>query len=257
AQFAYFRQRKPKTDIAQSQKKTAKRKGSPVHTHDVPKEECALAAQDVGKGRESKAEDTNLLEAAAGTEVNLIFTKHKWYIVLVSKCIFVSFMKNVMINSAAEYGDLDAKMCQVGIAELENRLVEKQKAVERLSVQMDELQEQLTQHSDSMQLQETTFQEQSEVIRELTSCLQQVKKDQDDLQEEASCVAVQIHDLQLRLHQANEMQRSKSPGKNEMLETQQQMSLFQNCLREQNAHLEMLRQKAYGLEVQLESSQKV
>ncbi|XP_009982984.1 PREDICTED: pericentrin-like, partial [Tauraco erythrolophus] len=246
--FAYFRQRKPKTDIAQSQKKTAKRKGSPVHTHDVPKEECALAAQDVGKGRESKAEDTNLLEAAAGTEGSAHWSN--WDV------LNDHAAENVMINSAAEYGDLDAKMCQVGIAELENRLVEKQKAVERLSVQMDELQEQLTQHSDSMQLQETTFQEQSEVIRELTSCLQQVKKDQDDLQEEASCVAVQIHDLQLRLHQANEMQRSKSPGKNEMLETQQQMSLFQNCLREQNAHLEMLRQKAYGLEVQLESSQK-
>ena len=53
------------------------------------------------------------------------------------------------------------------------------------------------------------------------------------------------------------MLRSKSPGKNEVLEAQQQMSLFQNRLREQSAHLEMLRQKAHDLEVQLESSQKV
>lgn len=35
------------------------------------------------------------------------------------------------------------------------------------------------------------------------------------------------------------------------------MSLFQDRLREQNAHLEMLREKAQDLEVQLESSQKV
>lgn len=53
------------------------------------------------------------------------------------------------------------------------------------------------------------------------------------------------------------MLRNKSHGKNEVLETQQQMSLFQNRLREQNAHLEMLRQKAHDLEVELESSQKV
>lgn len=53
------------------------------------------------------------------------------------------------------------------------------------------------------------------------------------------------------------MLSSKSSGKNEILETQQQMSLFQNCLKEQNAHLEILRQKAHDLEVQLESSQKV
>jgi len=53
------------------------------------------------------------------------------------------------------------------------------------------------------------------------------------------------------------MLRNKSPGKIQVLEAQQQMALFQNRLREQNAHLEMLRQKAYDLEVQLESSQKV
>lgn len=53
------------------------------------------------------------------------------------------------------------------------------------------------------------------------------------------------------------MMRSKGPGKNEVLQAQQQMSLFQNRLREQNEHLEMLRQRARDLEVQLESSQKV
>ncbi|XP_040980509.1 pericentrin isoform X12 [Aquila chrysaetos chrysaetos] len=259
AKFAYFRQRKTKSDITQSQKKTAKRKGSSVHTHDVPKEEYALAAQDVGKGIESKAEETNLLQHKA-EDTNLLETTTEtegsadlsnWDV------LNDHAAEKVTINSAAEYSELDAKVCQARIADLENRLLEKQEAVKRLTAQMEELQQQLTQHSDSMQLQETTVREQNEVIRKLTSCLQQTKKDRDDLQEEASRVAGQIHDLQLQLHQVNEMLRNKSHGKNEVSEAQQQMSLFQNHLREQNQHLEMLRQKAYDLEVQLESSQKI
>ncbi|XP_066855131.1 pericentrin isoform X9 [Anser cygnoides] len=254
AKFAYFRQRKTKGDIAQSQKKTAKRKGSSVHTHDVPQEEHALVAQgcdspDVGNGIENKAADTSLLETTTETERSADMSIHD--------AVNDHAAEKVTINSAAECSELDAKMCQTKIAELENRLLEKQEAVERLTAQMDELQEQLTQQRDSMQLQETTVQEQNEVIRKLTSCLQQTKKDRNDLLEEASHVADQIHDLQLQLHQVNEMLKSKSPGKKEVLEAQQQMSLFQNQLKEQNVHLEMLCQRAHDLEVQLESSQKV
>ncbi|XP_047903120.2 pericentrin isoform X10 [Anser cygnoides] len=254
AKFAYFRQRKTKGDIAQSQKKTAKRKGSSVHTHDVPQEEHALVAQgcdspDVGNGIENKAADTSLLETTTETERSADMSIHD--------AVNDHAAEKVTINSAAECSELDAKMCQTKIAELENRLLEKQEAVERLTAQMDELQEQLTQQRDSMQLQETTVQEQNEVIRKLTSCLQQTKKDRNDLLEEASHVADQIHDLQLQLHQVNEMLKSKSPGKKEVLEAQQQMSLFQNQLKEQNVHLEMLCQRAHDLEVQLESSQKI
>ncbi|XP_035426534.1 pericentrin isoform X3 [Cygnus atratus] len=254
AKFAYFRQRKTKGDIAQSQKKTAKRKGSSVHTHDVPQEEHALVAQgcdfpDVGNSIENKAADTSLLETTTETERSADMSIHD--------AVNDHAAETVTINSAAECSELDAKMCQTKIAELENRLLEKQEAVERLTAQMDELQEQLTQQRDSMQLQETTVQEQNEVIRKLTSCLQQAKKDRNDLQEEASHVADQIHDLQLQLHQVNEMLKSKSPGKKEVLEAQQQMSLFQNQLKEQNVRLEMLCQRAHDLEVQLESSQKI
>uniref|UniRef100_A0A8C3DQ50 Pericentrin n=1 Tax=Corvus moneduloides TaxID=1196302 RepID=A0A8C3DQ50_CORMO len=230
--FAYFRQRKAKGNISQSQKKAAKRKGSAVHAHDLPKEEHPVAARDAGKGVECQAEDTNLPEATSETQKD-------------------------RINSAAEYSEADAQMCQARIAELESRLLEKQEAVERLTVQMDELQDQLTQYNDSMQLQETTVQEQNEIIRKLTTCLQQAKKDRDELQEEASHVAGQIHDLQLQLHQVTEILRSKSLKKNEGLEVQQQVCLFQDRLREQNAHLEVLREKAHDLEVQLESSQKI
>lgn len=62
-------------------------------------------------------------------------------------------MKKVANNSTAECSELDSKTCQARIAELEHRLLEKQEAVDRLTAQIDELQEQLAQHSDSMQLQ--------------------------------------------------------------------------------------------------------
>nr|XP_013807565.1 PREDICTED: pericentrin [Apteryx mantelli mantelli] len=254
AQLAYFRQRKTTSGIRQSQKKTAKRKGSSVHTHDVPKEEYALVAQDcdflpdVGKGIESKAEDTNLLETTTETEGSADLSN--WDV------LNDHAAEKATINSAAECSQLDGKMCQTRIAELENKLLEKQEAVERLTAQMNELQDQLAQHSDSLHLQESAVQERNEVIRKLTSSLQQARKDRDDLQEEAAHVADDIHGLQLQLHQANEMLRNKSPRKNEVLETQRQVALFQNRLKEQSTHLEMLRQKARDLEVQLESSQK-
>ncbi|XP_053803888.1 pericentrin [Vidua chalybeata] len=247
AKFAYFRQRKAKGDVAQSQKKAAKRKGSAVHTHDLPKEEHPVAAREAGKGLEGQAEDTNLPEAAEAQGSTDLFS---W------EPLDNHATEKDRVNSAAEYSEADAQMCQARIAELESKLLEKQEAVERLTGQMDELQDQLTQHNDSMQLQETTVQEQNEIIRKLTTCLQQAKKDRDELQEEASHVAGQIHDLQLQLHQVTELLRSKSLRKNEGFEAQQQMSLFQDRLREQNAHLEILREKAHDLEVQLESSQK-
>ncbi|XP_064573738.1 pericentrin isoform X11 [Zonotrichia leucophrys gambelii] len=247
AKFAHFRQRKAKGDVAQPQKKAAKRKGSAVHTHDLPKEEHPVAARHAGKGLEAQAGDTSLPEAP--TEAQGSTDLSSW------ESLDDHATENAGINPA-EYSEADAQVCQGRIAELESRLLEKQEAVERLTVQMDELQDQLTQHNDSMQLQESTVQEQNEIIRKLTSCLQQAKKDRDELQEEAARVAGQIHDLQLQLHQVTELLRSKGLRKKEGLEAQQQMSLFQDRLREQNAHLESLREKAHDLQVQLESSQK-
>ncbi|XP_066045588.1 pericentrin isoform X3 [Chamaea fasciata] len=248
AKFAYFRQRKAKGDVAQPQKKAAKRKGSAVHAHDLPKEEPPVAPRAAGEDTEPQAEDTNLPEATREAQGSTDLSS--W------EPLDDHATEKDRINPSAEYSQADAQVCQVRIAELESRLLEKQEAVERLTEQMDELQDQLTQHNDSMQLQEMTVQEQNEIIRKLTTCLQQAKKDRDELQEEASHVAGQIHDLQLQLHQVTEILRSKNLRKNEGLEAQQQMSLFQHCLREQNAHLQILREKARDLEVQLESSQK-
>lgn len=71
AQFACFRQRKAKGDVAQSQKKAPKRKGSAVHTDDLPKEEHPVGATGAGEAVEGQAEDTNLPEASTETQVNL------------------------------------------------------------------------------------------------------------------------------------------------------------------------------------------
>lgn len=68
-QFAYFRQRKAKGDVAQSQKKAAKRKGSAVHTHDLPKEEHPVAPRGAGEDTEGQGEGTSPPEATR--EVNL------------------------------------------------------------------------------------------------------------------------------------------------------------------------------------------
>ncbi|XP_050843489.1 pericentrin isoform X2 [Serinus canaria] len=248
AKFAYFRQRKAKGDVAQPQKKAAKRKGSAVHAHDLPKEEHPVAARHPGQGTEAQAEETSLPEAA--TEAQGSTDLSSW------EPLDDHATEKAGISSAAEYSEADAQVCQARIAELESRLLEKQEAVDRLTEQMDELQDQLTQHNDSMQLQETTVQEQNEIIRKLTSCLQQAKQERDELQEEASHVAAQIQGLQLQLHQVTELLRSQGLRKKEGLEAQQQMSLFQDRLREQSTHLETLRERARDLEMQLESSQK-
>ncbi|KYO33580.1 pericentrin isoform B [Alligator mississippiensis] len=70
AKLAHFRQRKTKSENTQSQKKAAKRKGSSIHTHDIPKEECTLVAQvsdflsDLGMSMESQTEDPDVSEAS-------------------------------------------------------------------------------------------------------------------------------------------------------------------------------------------------
>ncbi|XP_059724308.1 pericentrin isoform X3 [Haemorhous mexicanus] len=246
AKFAYLRERKAKGDVAQPQKKAAKRKGSAVHAHDLPKEEHPVAATHPGKGTEAQAEDTSLPEAAAEGSTDL----SSW------EPLDDHGTEKAGISSAAEYSEADAQVCQARVAELESRLLEKQEAVERLTEQMDELQDQLTQHNNSMQLQETTVQEQNEIIRKLTTCLQQAKQERDELQEEASRAAAQVQELQLQLHQVTELLRSQGLRKKEGSAAQQQMSLLQDHLREQNTHLEVLHERARDLEVQLESSQK-
>lgn len=70
-QLAQFRQRKAKGDVAQPQKKAAKRKGSAVHAHDLPQEEHPVAPRGAGHDTEGQPEDTHLPEATREAQVNL------------------------------------------------------------------------------------------------------------------------------------------------------------------------------------------
>uniref|UniRef100_A0A8C0J0U5 Pericentrin n=1 Tax=Chelonoidis abingdonii TaxID=106734 RepID=A0A8C0J0U5_CHEAB len=234
AQLAHFRQRKTKGDNTQSQKKAAKRKDSSDYLQNIPKEECVIVAQDsdvltdLNISVESKTEET---ETRSENKVNVL-------------C------------SVKEYDQLDVQMCRTRIMELEKRLLDKQEATEKLTAEVDDLLEQLAQHSGATHLQ-MAVQERNEIIAHLTSNLQQARQNRGDIQEEASLLADQIHGLQLQLHEANKLLKSRIPGKSELSQAQEQIAVLQNRLKEQSSQLQIMHQKAHDLELQLESSEKV
>uniref|UniRef100_A0A8C4WC90 Pericentrin n=1 Tax=Gopherus evgoodei TaxID=1825980 RepID=A0A8C4WC90_9SAUR len=247
AKLAHFRQRKTKGDNTQSQKKAAKRKGSSDYMQNIPKEECVIVAQDsdvltdLNISVESKTEET---ETRSENKADVDLSNSN---------------PNLVDDRASEeYDQLDVQMCRTRIMELEKRLLDKQEATEKLTAEVDDLLEQLAQHSGATHLQEleTAVQERNEIIAQLTSNLQQARQNRDDIQEEASLLADQIHGLQLQLHEANELLKSRIPGKSELSQAQEQMAVFQNRLKEQSSQLQIMHQKAHDLELQLESSQK-
>ncbi|XP_065418318.1 pericentrin isoform X4 [Chrysemys picta bellii] len=245
AKLAHFRQRKTKSDNTQSQKKAAKRKGSSDHMQNIPKEECVIVAQD-----SDVLTDLNI-SIEGKTEETETSSESKADVDLSNPCL-------VDDCASEEYGQFNVQMCRTRIVELEKRLLEKQEATERLTTEVDDLLEQLAQHSGATHLQEleTAVQERNEIIAQLTSNLQQARQNRDDIQEEASLLADQIHGLQLQLHEANELLKSRIPGKSELSQAQEQMAVFQNRLKEQSTQLQIMHQKAHDLELQLESSQK-
>ncbi|KAJ7426684.1 hypothetical protein WISP_13575 [Willisornis vidua] len=244
ARFADFRWREATGDVTEPQEEAAPGTGSAVHAHDLPQEELPVAPIGAGGGTHSKAGDTNPPEAeTAETEGNADFSN--W------DALNNHGTEKGRRNSAAEYSEGDAEMCQARIAELENRLVEKQEAVERLTAQMDELQDQLTQHNNSMHLQETTVQEQNELIVRLSRCLQQAKGDRDELQEEALRVAAQIQDLQLQLHQSSkDKENLLAQMEEDMKGTVQEL---QKSINEKEQHIQrlqdLLTSERFGLSV--------
>ncbi|XP_062458887.1 pericentrin isoform X6 [Pezoporus occidentalis] len=223
AKFAYFRQRKAKGDNAQSQKKTAKRKGSSVHPHDLPQEEHAVVAQGAGKGREGKAGDANLLELKAG-DTNLPKSKSE------DTSLLESYAED---TNLLESKGRDTNLLE-SYAEDTNLLELKAGDANQLELKAED--------ANLLKLK-----------AEGANLLQSCAEDTNPLESKAEDANL----LQTATEtEDNEVLRSTSTEKNEVLEAQQQMSLFQNRIREQNAHLEMMREKAHDLEVQLESSQK-
>ncbi|XP_075790253.1 pericentrin isoform X5 [Pelodiscus sinensis] len=236
ARFAHFRQRKTKSDNTQSQKKAAKRKGASDHPHDAVKEECMIMAQDSDVLTDL---DISLKNKTEETKTQFETKKDDLY-----------FIK--------EYDQLDVQMCQTRIVEQERTLLDKGEATEGLTKEAGDLLEQLAQHSGTTHIQELemAIQERNEIIAQLTSNLQQARQNRDDIQKEASLLADQIHGLQLQLQEANELLKSRIPGKSELSQAQEQMTVFQNKLKEQSSQLQIMHQKAHDLELQLESSQK-
>ncbi|XP_074858211.1 pericentrin isoform X3 [Carettochelys insculpta] len=132
ARFAHFRQRKTKSDNMQSQKKAAKRKGSSDQTHDIPKEEGMIAAQDP-----AVLTDLNISMKSVSEETETIFESEKDFLYV------------------EEYDQLDAQMCQNRIGELEKRLLDKREALKRLTEEVDDLLKQLAQLNGATHLQNT------------------------------------------------------------------------------------------------------
>ncbi|XP_051867987.1 pericentrin [Pristis pectinata] len=234
AKFAHYQQRKAKGDCSDSAKKK-KRKSQTVHQDDLPQEEHSLVEQDGGV-LEHKANDEQL-------------------------------NKKTIKDSSAEEGDMsnntdhiqtELEVCQLRVIELEEQLHQKEMTLEQLITDMEELQKQQATHHASEQMQqelEIAVQERNDIIGQLTDNLQQAIQNRDEVQQEALELTDQIQSLQHQLQQASDILKNKSPGLVELLQAQQQISLFQQSLKDQCDRMETLEQRAHDLELQLEYSE--
>ncbi|MGH0117665.1 UNVERIFIED_CONTAM: hypothetical protein FKN15_041857 [Acipenser sinensis] len=231
-QFAHFRQRKAKSDGANSPKKTPKRKGTALHSHDLPAQECPLAAGQDGGDREGEVEKkAERPQSTTPTEE--------------------------LTSSLAELDRLEVQECGGQITAMEERFLGKQTALDQLTIEGERLQEEMAAQAGTEQLQEieTAVQNHNDIISQLTANLQQAIENRDEVQQEALQLTNQIQALQLQLQQASELLRTKSPGSMELAQSQQHMQVLQMSLMDQSLHLETHEQKAEELEQQLEDSQ--
>ncbi|XP_058889407.1 pericentrin-like [Acipenser ruthenus] len=215
AKFAHFRQRKAKSDGANSPKKTPKRKGTALHSHDLPAQECPLAAGQDGGGRE---ELTSSLAELDRLEVQ---------------------------ECGGQITAMEERFLGKQTA-LDQLTVEGERLQEELAAQAG---------TEQLQEIETAVQNHNDIISQLTANLQQAIENRDEVQQEALQLTNQIQALQLQLQQASELLRTKSPGLMELAQTQQHMQVLQMSLKDQSLHLETHEQKAQELEQQLEDSQ--
>ncbi|XP_058888084.1 pericentrin-like isoform X2 [Acipenser ruthenus] len=247
AKFAHFRQRKAKSDGLNPPKKTPKRKGTALHSHDLPAQECPLAAGQDGGDREGEVEKKAQRPQSKPTETDGEFSS--------SSTLGDSNTEELTL-SLAELARLEVQECGGQITAMEERLLGKQTALDQLTVEGERLQEKLGVQSGTEQLQEleTAVQNRNDIISQLTTNLQHAIENRDEVQREALQLTNQIQALQLQLQQASELLRTKSPGSMELAQAQQQMQVFQMSLKDQSLHLETLEQKAQELEQQLEDS---
>ncbi|XP_041119285.1 pericentrin isoform X2 [Polyodon spathula] len=250
AKLAHFRQRKAKSDGPNPPKKTPKRKGTALHSLDLPAQECPLAAGQDGGDREREGEvekKAQRPQSTTPTETDGEFS---------SSSTLGDSTTEELTSSLAELARLEVQDCGGQITTIEERLLGKQTTLDQLTVEGERLQEELVAQAGTEQLQEleTAVQNRNDIISQLTTNLQKAIENRDELQQEALQLTNQIQALQLQLQQASELLRTKSPGSMELAQAQQQMQVFQMNLKDQSMHLETLEQKAQKLEQQLEDS---
>ncbi|XP_072902480.1 pericentrin isoform X3 [Hemitrygon akajei] len=235
AKFAHYQQRKAKGDCLDSAKKK-KRKGQAVHQDDLLQEEQSLVEQE-GVILEHKAND-GLLNKTTTEE---------------------SRAEEGNVSNNTENSQTELEICQLKVIELEEQLHQKEVTLEQLVTEMEELQKQQGTHQVCEQMQqelETAVQERNDLISQLTDNLQQAIQNRDEVQQETLELTNQIQSLQQQLQQASDILKNKSPGLAELFQAQQQITLFQQSLKEQCDRMETLEQRAHDLELQLECSEK-
>ncbi|XP_032880109.1 pericentrin isoform X3 [Amblyraja radiata] len=217
AKFAHYQQRKAKSDCTDSTKKK-KRKSQAVHQDDLPQEEHSLVE-----------EDGVVLEHKQGD-----------------------------VSNNAEYVQSELEVSQLRIFELEEHLHHREVILEQLTTEVEELQkQQFTQQASEERQQELerAVQERNDLIGQLTDNLQQAIQNRDEVQQEALELTDNLQSLQHQLQQASDILKNKSPGHVELLQAQQQISLFQQSHKDQCDLMETLEQRAHDLELQLEYSE--
>ncbi|XP_008265468.2 pericentrin isoform X4 [Oryctolagus cuniculus] len=228
AKLAHFRQRKTKGDCAHSKKKTAKRKGSAVHA--PVQEESPVAAEDSGLFGVRDVYNTccETPDGATG-----------------------AFAAEDRIYLPVDQNQLEIKNAQARITELEAKLLSRQETIDRLGLEVKDLQDQLAQRSGSVPCQQAHDQEHELETAEHSSRQndeggrQQRTQTVPSLELEALRLSLSnMHTAQLELTQAN-LQREKETALTELREMlnsrrAQELALLQS---RQQHELELLREQ--------------
>ncbi|XP_055494165.1 pericentrin isoform X1 [Leucoraja erinacea] len=162
------------------------------------------------------------------------------------------------VSNNAEYVQSELEVSQLRIFELEEHLHHREVILEQLTTEVEELQkQQFTQQASEERQQELerAVQERNDLIGQLTENLQQAIQNRDEVQQEALELTDNLQSLQHQLQQASDILKNKSPGHVELLQAQQQISLYQQSHKDQCDRMETLEQRAHDLELQLEYSE--
>ncbi|XP_066431819.1 pericentrin isoform X2 [Eleutherodactylus coqui] len=215
--LAHFRQRKTKGDSSKAQKKAQKRKNKAVRTNDIPKEEDALVKPEYAV-------------SGAGD------------------------ITTASMNSPSDVSEWQDKM-----TDFEDRLELHPDDADSFAEASSEPQLP-TEDGLSTDLLHKVVQtavcDRDDIITQLSSNLQEALLSREEVAKEAQGLSSQIQAIQSQLQNANKVLMSKSPGKTELREAEQQFSLLQSSLWNQTERMTQLDQRAQELQEELKNSEK-